>query len=52
MRDLKKGIKQKVNRYSRRKHRVNFKIKKFSDNPRVILNKSNMFLKAQVVDVN
>jgi len=28
------------------------KIKKFTDNPRVVINKSNMFIKAQVVSVD
>lgn len=52
MRNLGKKIKQKTAKYARRKHRVNLKIKKFSDNPRVVINKSNMFIKAQVIDVD
>lgn len=52
MRNLGKKIKQKVAKYSRRKHRINLKIKKFSDNPRVVINKSNLFIKAQVISVD
>lgn len=52
MRNLEKKIKQKVAKYARRKHRINLKIKKFTDNPRVVVNKSNMFVKAQVIAVD
>ncbi len=52
MRNLWKTLKQKVAKYARRKHKVNFKIKKFTDNPRVVINKSNMFIKAQVIAVD
>ncbi|MFZ2150932.1 MAG: 50S ribosomal protein L18 [Candidatus Absconditicoccaceae bacterium] len=52
MRNLGKKIKQKAAKYSRRKHRINLKIKKFTDNPRVVINKSNMFIKAQVIAID
>jgi large subunit ribosomal protein L18 len=51
MRNLEKKSKQKLAKYARRKHRVNLKIKNFSDKPRVIINKSNMYIKAQVVTI-
>ena len=52
MRNLEKKIKAKAVKYARRKHRINLKIKKFTDNPRVVINKSNMFIKAQVIAVD
>jgi len=52
MRNLEKKTKQKIAKYARRKHRINLKIKKFTDNPRVVINKSNMFVKAQVIAVD
>ena len=50
MRNLKKQLKKKTSSYQRRKFRVNSVIKSNSDNPRVIIQKSNMYVSAQLID--
>lgn len=43
-------LKKKAESYERRKHRVNAKIKATSPEARVIVERSNMYISAQVVD--
>jgi large subunit ribosomal protein L18 len=40
----------KANRYARRKHRVNTIVKKTSSEPRLLINRSNAHMQAQVID--
>ena len=44
--------KAKQSRFSRRKHRANTKAKVLSDLPRVIIQKSNKHMRAQIVDTD
>lgn len=44
--------KDKANRYTRRKHRTNKMIKKTSDLPRLLINRSNANMQAQVIDAS
>ncbi|MCF7835058.1 50S ribosomal protein L18 [Candidatus Gracilibacteria bacterium] len=50
MRNLKIQLKKKTGSYKRRKFRVNSVIKANSENPRVIIQKSNMYVSAQLID--
>jgi len=52
MKYLANKLKKIAQSFSRRKHRVNTKIKTVSDLPRVIIDKSNMHIRAQLVDAS
>lgn len=52
MKKLANKVRAKIASYLKRKHRVNVKIKDITDLPRVIINKSNKYNYAQIVDVN
>ncbi len=43
---------KKASRYFRRKNKVNKTIKNTSDRPRLIINKSNAHMQAQIVDIS
>jgi len=49
-----KKSQDKLNRYARRKHRTNITIKNTADpaRPRLVINKSNAHMQAQVVDMS
>ncbi len=42
----------KSNRYARRKHRVNTVVKKFTSHPRLLVNRSNAHVQAQIIDAS
>lgn len=50
MQNLKSQVKGKVKNFIRRKFKVNSKIKATTPDFRVVVNKSNMYMKAQVLD--
>ncbi len=52
MEKLTNRILEKKRKYFRRKNRVNTKIKDSTNNPRIVVNKSNAYIYAQVIDVS
>jgi len=52
MHTLANQSKAKATRHARRKHRANTKAKLLSDLPRIIVNKSNKHIRAQIVDTD
>lgn len=52
MKNLARALQAKAVRYARRKHRVNTAIKATATLPRLIVNKSNMFIYAQVIGLD
>lgn len=50
MAQLGNKLKEKMNKYLQRKNRVNKKIKSHNPETRVIINKSNMYISAQVIN--
>ena len=52
MHTLANQSKSKATRHARRKHRANTKAKVLSDLPRIIVNKSNKHMRAQIVDTD
>jgi large subunit ribosomal protein L18 len=52
MSHLTNKLKEKVRKYTRRKNKVNKKIKAQKPENRLIINRSNLYIKGQVVDAN
>jgi ribosomal protein L18 len=52
MQNLKSQAKDKVRKFARRKIRINTQIKAVNPDYRVIVNRSNMYVTAQVLDIN
>ncbi len=52
MKNITRALQNKAARHARRKHRVNTTIKATSSLPRLIVNKSNLYTYAQVVDLS
>ena len=52
MKNLTRALQAKAVRHARRKHRVNTAVKATATLPRLIVNKSNMFIYAQIVDLS
>jgi ribosomal protein L18 len=50
MAQLGNKLKEKLNKYLQRKNRVNKKIKSHNPETRIIINKSNMYITAQVIN--
>lgn len=51
MKNLARALQAKAVRQARRKHRVNTAIKSTASLPRLIINKSNLYIYAQIVDL-
>lgn len=52
MAQLSNKLKAKLRKYLNRKNRVNNKIKAHNPENRIVINKSNMYIKAQVIDAD
>lgn len=52
MKNLTRALQAKAVRHARRKHRVNTAVKATASLPRLIVNKSNLYIYAQVVDLS
>lgn len=52
MKKLANKLQAKIASYLKRKHRVNTKIKDITDLPRLVVNKSNKYNYAQIIDLN
>ncbi len=51
MKNITRALQAKAERHARRKHRVNTAVKAVASLPRLIVNKSNLYIYAQVVDL-
>lgn len=51
MKNITRALQAKAERYAKRKHRVNTVIKETASLPRLVINKSNMYIYAQVIDL-
>lgn len=49
---LKNKLQEKIRKYLRRKNKVNSKIKNLNPEYRLLVERSNLYVKAQVLDVN
>lgn len=52
MKTLAKKSQAKTKKYLRRKHRTNMTAKVLSDKPRLVINRSNVHMYAQIIDVD
>ena len=50
MKNLARALQAKAVRHARRKHRVNTAVKSTASLPRLVVNKSNLYIYAQVID--
>lgn len=51
MKNITRALQAKAGRYAQRKNRVNTVIKETASLPRLVINKSNMYIYAQVIDL-
>lgn len=51
MKNITRALQAKAVRYTNRKHRVNTAIKATASLPRLVINKSNLYIYAQVIDL-